>query len=80
MDVPCVMLLQTGDTASVTVAFPDFGLNVVEFLLVDTNRNHWSVHSLSTQGSLSVGSHVCKLCLLYFSLLETGVYFLTLAS
>ncbi|KAG0623205.1 hypothetical protein M758_3G156100 [Ceratodon purpureus] len=32
---------KTGDNASVTVSFPDFSLNAVEFLLVDKNRNHW---------------------------------------
>ncbi|KAG0553488.1 hypothetical protein KC19_12G015100 [Ceratodon purpureus] len=32
---------KTGDTASVTIDFPDFNLNVVEFLLVDRNRNYW---------------------------------------
>jgi alpha-glucan,water dikinase len=32
---------KTGDTASVTVDFPDFSLNIVEFVLVDKNRNHW---------------------------------------
>jgi len=34
-------VVQTGDIASVTVDFPDFSLNIVEFVLVDKNRNHW---------------------------------------
>lgn len=41
VDVSHVVLMQTGDTASVTIEFSDISLNVVEFLLVDKNRNHW---------------------------------------